>query len=67
MVKFELKNVTTGWCKRDSGVRQGFPLSPLLFEIHICQGIRKCDKQLCAWKGLCHGMEEPSRASTTAL
>ena len=39
MVKFELEKVTTGWCKSDSGVRQGCPLSPPPF-YHICQGIR---------------------------
>ena len=42
MVKFELEKVTTGWCKGDSVVRQGCPLSPLLLNI-ICQGIRKGD------------------------
>ena len=25
----------TGWCKSDSGVRQGYPLSPLLFNIYV--------------------------------
>ena len=35
MVKFELKNVTTGWCKSDSGVRQDCPLSPHLLNIYI--------------------------------
>ena len=27
-VKFEFGNVVTGWCKSESGVRQGCPLSP---------------------------------------
>ena len=35
MVKFELEKVTTGWCKSDSGVRQGYPLSSLLFNIYV--------------------------------
>ena len=25
----------TGWCKSDSGVRQGYPPSPLLFNIYV--------------------------------
>ena len=35
MVKFELDNMTTGWCKSDSGVRQSCPLSPLHFHIYV--------------------------------
>ena len=45
MVKFELDNVTTGWCKSDSGVRQDCPLLPLLFNIYareLGKVIRKC-------------------------
>ena len=30
MVKFKMESIMTGWCKRDSGVRRGWPLS-LLF------------------------------------
>ena len=34
-IKFEMGSVTTGWCKSDSGVRQGGPSSPLLFNIYM--------------------------------
>ena len=35
MVKFELEGIITGWCKSDSGVRQGCPLYPLRFNIYV--------------------------------
>ena len=35
MVKFELESIMTAWCKSDSMVRQGYSLSPLLFNIYV--------------------------------
>ena len=45
MVKFEMESVMTGWCKSDSGVRQGRPMSPLLFNIYVrelCMEVAQC-------------------------
>ena len=35
MVKFVLEGIMAGWCKSDSGMRQGYPLFPLLSNIYI--------------------------------
>ena len=44
MVKFGRENMTTGWCKSDSGVMQCCPLSPLPFSIYVrdLKGISNC-------------------------
>ena len=34
-VKFVLEGVETDWCTSNSGVCQGYPLSPLLFNIYF--------------------------------
>ena len=46
MIKFEMEIIMTGWCKSDSGVRQGPPLSPLLFKIYV----RELDMKISACK-----------------
>ena len=38
MLKYELDNMTTVWCKSDSGVKQGCPLSLVLFNIYYISG-----------------------------
>ena len=40
VLKNELEKVTTGWCKTDSIVMQGCPLSPLLLNIYV-RNLRK--------------------------
>ena len=45
MVKFELESIMTAWCKSDSGMRHGCPLSPLLFYIYVrelCMKVAQC-------------------------
>ena len=54
MIKFEMECIMTGWYKSDSGIRNGCPLFPLLFNIYVrelgmklsaCkQGIKSYDK-----------------------
>ena len=45
-INFEIKGIMSGWCKSDSGVRQGCPLSPLLFNI----GARELGMQVAGCK-----------------
>ena len=35
MEKIDLESIMTAWCKSDSEVRQGCPLSSLLFNIYV--------------------------------
>ena len=48
----------TGWCESDSGVRQGWPLSPLLINIYVREldmNVARCKhgfKYLRWWTGL---------------
>ena len=37
MVKFELEGIITGWCKSDSSVRLGCPMSPLLVKTYMLE------------------------------
>ena len=66
MVTFELENVMTGWCKCNSGVRQGCPRSPLVFNIYVRELGMVISNCVHGWSKICsdgkgwwHGMEEP--------
>ena len=48
-VKFEVEGIMTRWCKSDSGVRQGCPLSPLLFNIYV----RELGMNVSGWFSVC--------------
>ena len=69
MVKYELESIMTAWCKSDSRVIQGCPLSPILFNIYVIELSMKVAQCKQGFKYLLvnkHGvMEQKSQSGGT--